>query len=439
MAVDCRLSLLFVDRRGTQLGRRFSRLGSATVKRVRSSMTRVIFATVFCFGTLSAMVWADDPAQVRATAGGDAVSRSLPYLEKEGVAWMKSRRCMSCHHVPLLLWSHRSAQAQGFTVDSQKLAEWDEWIRKDSLSKRRQFWLRNYDLGRPEAAKLPQAVKDKLKPLIARPFQSEAEYLAELTPLLAEDEMKSHRATVLKISERTVDLFDRVGGGLEALSPLLIASQGTASVLAQPEFRDGVIDMMSQIQLADGSWTPGVQLTGMLWTLPTANQATTMWTTLALASYDTLDPKRSASIEKALAYLRQQTPNPDNREWLAMRILFERRFGSAEGVKKLRQQLLGARTSDGGWGGEKGVPSDSLTTGLAIYVLAKVRAGDDSSVFRDARKWLLTSQQSDGSWLTPAKNFTKTTDPKRLIVRDEIYHYWGTAWATIGLLETLGK
>jgi hypothetical protein len=24
-------------------------------------------------------------------------------------------------------------------------------------------------------------------------------------------------------------------------------------------------------------------------------------------------------------------------------------------------------------------------------------------------------------------------------VRDEIYHYWGTAWATIGLLETLGK
>ena len=353
---------------------------------------------------------------------------------------MKDRRCMSCHHVPLLLWSHRSAQAQGFTVDSQKLAEWDEWTRKDSLSNRRQFWLRNYDLGRPEAATLPQAVKDKLKPLIARPFQTEAEFLAELTPLLTEDEMKSHRATVLKISERTLDMDDRVGGGLEALSPLLIASQGTASVLAQPEFRDGVIDLMSQIQLADGSWTPGGQFTGMRrWTLPTANQATTMWTTLALASYDTPDPKRSASIEKALAYLRQQTPNPDNREWLAMRLLFERQFGSAEDVAKLRQQLLDARNGDGAWGWEKGVPSDALTTGLAIYVLAKVRAGDDSSVFRDARKWLLASQQSDGSWLTPAKNFTRPTDPKQMKVRDEIYHYWGTAWATIGLLETLGK
>lgn len=153
--------------------------------------------------------------------------------------------------------------AQGFTVDSQKLAEWDEWTRKDSLANRLLFRLRNYDLGRPEAATLPLAVKDKLKPLIARPFQTEAEFLAELTPLLTEDEMKSHRATVLKISERTVDIFDRVGGGLEALGPLLIASQGTASVLTQPEFRDGVIDLMSQIQLADGSWTPGGQFTGM--------------------------------------------------------------------------------------------------------------------------------------------------------------------------------
>src|SRR5260370_1443020 len=210
-------------------------------------------------------------------------------------------------------------------------------------------------MGRPEGGGGALAVKDTLKALIARPFQTEAEFLAELTKLLTEDEMKSHRATVLKISERPVDIFDRVGGGLESLGPLLIASQGTASVLTQPKFRDGVIDLMSQIQLADGSWTPGGQFTGMRrWTLPTANQATTMWTTLALASYDTPDPKRSASIQKAIAYQRLQTPNPDNREWLAMRLLFERRFGSGEVVAKLRKQLLDARNGDGAWGGEKG-------------------------------------------------------------------------------------
>src|SRR4051812_38955633 len=321
-------------------------------------MSRVFFLTLFCLYSMIAAVQADDPAPVSDTAVRDAVSRSLPFLEKEGVAWMEVHGCMSCHHVPLLLGAHRSAQAHGFPVDSQKLAEWDEWTRKDSLANRLLFRLRDYDLGRPEAATLPQAVKDKLKPLILRPFQTEAEFLAALTPLLTEDEMKSHRATVLKISERPVEIFDRVGGGLEALGPMLIASQGTASVLAQSEFRDGVIELMSQIQLADGSWTPGGQFTGMRrWTLPTANQATTMWTTLALASYDTPDPKRSASIQKAMAYQRLQTPNPDNREWLAMRLLFERRFGPAEEVAKLRQQLLAARNSDGAWGWEKGIPS----------------------------------------------------------------------------------
>lgn len=403
-------------------------------------MTRVIFATLFCLSTASALVRADDSAQVDDAAVRDAVSASLPYLEKEGVAWMEGHGCMSCHHVPFLAWSHRSAQAQGFTVDARKLAEWDEWTRKDSLANRNLYTLRPYDLGRAEAATLPMAVKDKLKPLVARQFQTEAEFLAELTPLLTEDELKSHRATVLKISERTVDIFDRVGGGLEALGPLLIASQGAESVLTQPEFRDGVIDLMSQIQLADGSWTPGGQFSGMRrWTLSTSNQTTTMWTTLMLAAYDTPDPRRSESIRKAIAFQRQQTPNPENREWLAMKLWFERQFGLAEDVAKSRQELLDARNEDGAWGWEKGVPSDALTTGLATYVLAKVQAGDDATVFRDARKWLLASRQSDGSWLTPARNFTNTADPERLKVRDEIYHYWGTAWAVIGLLETLGK
>ena len=403
-------------------------------------MVRVLFLTLLCVGSMIAAVRAEDPARVSDTAVREAVSLGLPFLEKEGVAWMKDRGCMTCHHVPFLLWSHRAAQANGLAVDVKKLAEWDEWTRKDSLANRNLFRLRNYELGKAEAAKLPDAVKDKLKPLIERPFKTEAEFLMELAPLLTEDEMKSYQAIVLKTAERTGEMIDRAGGGLEALGQLLIGNQGTASVLTQNEFRDGVIDLMNQIQLADGSWTPASQFAEMRrWSLPTANQATTMWATLALAAYDTPGPKRSASIEKAIAYQKQQTPNPDNREWLATRLLFERRFGSGDEVAKLRQQLLAARNSDGGWGWETGVPSDSLTTGLAIYVLAKVRAGDDSSIFRDARKWLLASQQADGSWLTPSKNITKSTDPERLKGRDEIYHYWGTAWAAIGLLETLGK
>jgi hypothetical protein len=99
--------------------------------------------------------------------------------------------------------------------------------------------------------------------------------------------------------------------------------------------------------------------------------------------------------------------------------------------------LLDAGNSDGGWGWHKDGPSDPFTTGLAIYALRKARGADDSTVIRDARKFLLTTQQPDGSWLTSAKNISNTTVPERLKARDEIYHYWGTAWSAIGLLETL--
>ena len=49
-------------------------------------MTRVIFATLFCLGSISAAVRADDPAPVNDTAVRSAVSHSLPFLEDEGVA-----------------------------------------------------------------------------------------------------------------------------------------------------------------------------------------------------------------------------------------------------------------------------------------------------------------------------------------------------------------
>ena len=395
-----------------------------------------------CFGLVSAAVLADEPAITQPTDATvrEAVLRSLPFLEQGGVEWKNDRGCMSCHHVPLLVWSHRAAQARGLTVDANKLAEWDEWCRKDSLSHRNLYRLQNYDLAKVEAAKLPDAVREKLQPLIEQPFQTEAEFVAKLTPLLTADELKSHQAIITKTAERTQNALDRNGGGMDVVAQLLLGSHGTSSILAQPDFRDDTIALMHRNQLADGSWAPGNQLATLRrWSLPTANQATTMWTTLALAAYEAPGPKRSDVIEKAIAYQRQQLPQSDNREWLAMRLLFEKQFGSADEVAKLRQQLLDARGSDGGWGWEKGVPSDSLTTGLVIYVLAKVQSGDDSAAFRDARKFLLGSQQADGSWLTPAKNISNSTDPQRLKVRDEIYHYWGTAWAAIGLLETLGR
>src|SRR5262245_587608 len=64
-----------------------------------------------------------------------AIERSLPYLEREGVAWIEKRACLSCHHVPFMLWSFREARDRGVAIDEKKFAGWTEWARAESLGK----------------------------------------------------------------------------------------------------------------------------------------------------------------------------------------------------------------------------------------------------------------------------------------------------------------
>lgn len=404
-------------------------------------MARIASLMLFCSMVFSSRGIADEtPNLVRTTDDQviAAVTRSLPFLEQGGVNWMDERGCMSCHHVPYLLWTHRAAQAKGIKIDSQKLAAWDDWCRKDSNAHRNLYRLQSYDLGKVDEARLPSSIKDKLKPLIEQPFQTEAEFVAKLAPLMTEDELKSYQPVVVSTAMRAINAPDRSGGGLDVLGQLLLGSQGTTSELARPEFLESTIGLMKQSQQPDGSWVPGNQLLSMRrWSVPVAHQTTTMWATLAMASYDVHGLRRSDTVEKAIAYQRQQEPAHENMEWLATRLLFETRFGSVKNATPLRQKLIAAREDDGGWGWEKDSPSDAYTTGLAIYVLAKVSTGDDAEEIEHARKYLVTSQQADGSWLTASKNISNTTDPERLKVRDEIYHYWGTAWAALGLLESL--
>src|SRR4051812_21946385 len=80
-------------------------------------------------------------APVPAAAVRKAVARSLPYLEKEGVAWIEKRNCLSCHHVPFLLWSHNEALARGIAVDREKLAGWIDWSLDSTLAQRGLFKL----------------------------------------------------------------------------------------------------------------------------------------------------------------------------------------------------------------------------------------------------------------------------------------------------------
>jgi squalene-hopene/tetraprenyl-beta-curcumene cyclase len=60
----------------------------------------------------------NDESRVRA-----AIQRSLPYLEAEAVAWVKQRNCSTCHHVPMMLWTHYEAKSRGFETNEKRVDE----------------------------------------------------------------------------------------------------------------------------------------------------------------------------------------------------------------------------------------------------------------------------------------------------------------------------
>ncbi len=66
---------------------------------------------------LLSAVPAPAPSPVSAADPRKLVERSLPFLEKEGVAWLEKNKCATCHHIPMMVWTHHEAKKHGFRVN----------------------------------------------------------------------------------------------------------------------------------------------------------------------------------------------------------------------------------------------------------------------------------------------------------------------------------
>jgi hypothetical protein len=108
------------------------------------------------------------------------------------------------------------------------------------------------------------------------------------------------------------------------------------------------------------------------------------------------------------------------------------------------RQLLATQREDGGWSQEDGMESDAYATGQAIYALRRsltLPAGAD--VIRRGVRFLLDTQQPDGSWLvatrlhSPAQISPPFFDSGFPHGRQQYASFSGTAWAAMGLLESL--
>ncbi|MHB1079114.1 MAG: hypothetical protein ACYC67_06910 [Prosthecobacter sp.] len=101
------------------------------------------------------------PSEAELRAG---ITKSLGFIEREGVEWMAAKNCNGCHHMPEMLWSHREAQRRGFAVDAKKYEEWLAWAVERATDKRP---------GLEEAALLILALPERSAPELTKLIAAE--------------------------------------------------------------------------------------------------------------------------------------------------------------------------------------------------------------------------------------------------------------------------
>lgn len=290
------------------------------------------------------------------------VERSLPFLEKGAVEWVQTKKCATCHHVPMMLWTHHEARKQGFAVNDKAVQE------LESLA------LAHY-LGH-----------------------------AEFTPT-GQDEGFMEK---------------KLGPGTIYLSLALQAnpSPGAEVVQALQRFRDNFVARQND----DGSWTTKVNQAPLV----DDHDAMTMLILTAMDPGD-LDGTRRESRERAVRWL-NQTPVREQSQPFVLRILVAAQSGDKDEVLRNVQRLRGLQQEDGGWSQIVGLSTDALATGQALYALSAAGVPASDAAVSRACKFLLSTQQDDGSWLVHTRN----PNSHNLIVS-----FYGTGWATLGLIRTL--
>jgi squalene-hopene/tetraprenyl-beta-curcumene cyclase len=314
-----------------------------------------------------------------------AVSRSLPYLEKEGVAWMKGRACISCHQVPSMIWALNEAARHDLPVDT------------------------------------------------ARVFKED--FCQEATRQLTAEGFARHADALLKVAGKGGQ--GGAGGGENSQYTALLLAGAPEAVKDPAERGQALVAGLLKTQNKDGFWPAAGQFLAQQRPAAEAVEVVTLWTVLALTDVPNLSENGTKAVARARQWLQKSSRPAVSTEALMLRALLAGKDGDRVKRQELLAKLLKLQHEDGGWGWLMTRPtSDPFTTGLVLYGLRyQGHDGSDPAV-QKAWKYLLQTQSKDGTWPMAMKTISATKKEKTRD-GDAVCTCWGTSWAVIGLLQTL--
>src|SRR3984893_446094 len=244
------------------------------------------------------------------------VDRAIKYLQSESAAWLNTRKCAACHHLPMPLWALGEADRQGYAIDKKSVADTTE-----SLLGSKYKLIASKIFPDPAAPPDPRPQGRGLN--MGLPFLAVA---AQSLPLLEEGQKQS----------------------LKLIAEEIVKKQ-------QP----------------DGSWEFFATLRR-----PPINESQTTdtaWIIMALEGETGSDAPKSqrAALSKAIAWLRAAKLSDIHQDKVLKVLMGVRSAKPRKAMQTTIDELLALQRADGGW--SQTVPelkSDAFATGQTLYVLS---------------------------------------------------------------------
>jgi hypothetical protein len=312
-----------------------------------------------------------------------AVDRAIKYLQTESAAWLNTRKCAACHHVPLPLWALGEAERQGYAIDRRFVADTIESLlgSKDKLLSSRIF---------PNPADPPDPRPQGRGLNMGLPMLAVA---ARSLPSLSEGQKQSLRLIAGEIVNK---------------------------------------------QQPDGSWEFFATLRR-----PPINESQTTdaaWILLALMGETGPDAPKAQreALAKGMAWL-NAAKRSDLHQDKALNVLLGVRSGKPrKALQPTIDELLALQRADGGWSQTVPDPrSDAFATGQTLYVLSLAGLTAERPEIKRGLECLVATQNPDGSWPMISRS-TPDGSPGSAKLLTPITCA-ASSWATLGLARLVPK